>query len=177
MFAVVRSSSLVMTPSNSLKKRPKVSTDRLEREPKETYDSTPLFARHVCHDPWLLAVCFSSSGRRSVRSSARPSFLDRSIPKSGSRRDHLLRLVRRDRRTRESASGQESQRPEFARYSESSWTEPPSSTFSVRWMAQRRAELDVSFQEVVHPVNEEAEVVEALANPRRTEWTPIRMRL
>jgi hypothetical protein len=36
----------------------------------------------------------------------------------------------------------------------------------------------VSFQEVVHPVrNEEAEVVEALANPRRTEWTPIRMRL
>jgi hypothetical protein len=38
--------------------------------------------------------------------------------------------------------------------------------------------LDVSFQEVVHPVlNEEAEVVEALANPRRTEWTPIRMRL
>ncbi|PWE77250.1 hypothetical protein XF30_11225 [Bradyrhizobium sp. SUTN9-2] len=38
--------------------------------------------------------------------------------------------------------------------------------------------LAVSFQEVVHPVrNEEAEVVEALANPRRTEWTPIRMRL
>jgi hypothetical protein len=38
--------------------------------------------------------------------------------------------------------------------------------------------LGVSFQEVVHPVlNEEAEVVEALANPRRTEWTPIRMRL
>jgi CheY-like chemotaxis protein len=30
--------------------------------------------------------------------------------------------------------------------------------------------LDVSFQEVVHPVlSEEAEVVEALANPRRTE--------
>jgi hypothetical protein len=38
-------------------------------------------------------------------------------------------------------------------------------------------DLDVSFQEVVHPaLNEEAEVVEALANPRRTEWTPIRMR-
>jgi ribosomal protein L24E len=36
----------------------------------------------------------------------------------------------------------------------------------------------VSFQEVVHPVRtEEAEVVEALANPRRIEWTPIRMRL
>jgi hypothetical protein len=37
--------------------------------------------------------------------------------------------------------------------------------------------LGVSFQEVVHPVlSEEAEVVEALANPGRTEWTPIRMR-
>ncbi|QHO78054.1 hypothetical protein ACH79_41255 [Bradyrhizobium sp. CCBAU 051011] len=43
--------------------------------------------------------------------------------------------------------------------------------------AAKRA-LAVSSQEVVHPVlNEEAEVVEALANPRRTEWTPIRMRL
>jgi hypothetical protein len=42
----------------------------------------------------------------------------------------------------------------------------------------RHCALGVSFQEVVHPVlNEEAEVVEALANPRRTEWTPIRMRL
>jgi hypothetical protein len=140
MIAVVRSSSLVMTPSNSLTKRQKVSTDRLEREPKETYLQSPLFARHVCHDPWSLAVCFSiCSDRRSVRLSAPPSFLDRSILKSGFRRDHLLRLVRRDRRTRESASGQESQRPEFARYSESSWT-PPSSTFSDRRMAQRRAQ-------------------------------------
>jgi hypothetical protein len=44
--------------------------------------------------------------------------------------------------------------------------------------AMKEKALDVSFQEVVHPVlNEEAEVVEALANPRRTEWTPIRMRL
>lgn len=35
-----------------------------------------------------------------------------------------------------------------------------------------------SFQEVVHPVlNEEAEAVEALADPPRTEWTIIRMRL
>jgi hypothetical protein len=39
-------------------------------------------------------------------------------------------------------------------------------------------ELDVSFQEVVHPVlNGEAEVVEALANPGRTEWTLMRMPL
>jgi len=38
--------------------------------------------------------------------------------------------------------------------------------------------LDVSFQEVVHPVlNGEAEVVEALANPGRTEWTLMRMPL
>lgn len=64
MFAVVRSSSLVMTPSNSLKKRQKVSTDRLEREPKETYDLTPLFARHVCHDPGclLFALAFVAIG-------------------------------------------------------------------------------------------------------------------
>src|SRR5258708_21894004 len=121
MFAVVRSSNLVMTPSNSLKKRQKVNADRLEREPKRLTIQLPLFARHVCHDPWLFAVFLSiCSDRRSVRLSARPSFLDRSIPKSGSRRDHLLRLVRRDRRAPESASGQESQRPEFARYSESS---------------------------------------------------------
>jgi hypothetical protein len=38
--------------------------------------------------------------------------------------------------------------------------------------------LAVSFQEVVHPVlNGEAEVVEALANPGRTEWTLMRMPL
>jgi len=38
--------------------------------------------------------------------------------------------------------------------------------------------LVVSFQEVVHPVlSEEAEVVEALAIPRRTGWILIRMRL
>jgi hypothetical protein len=35
---------------------------------------------------------------------------------------------------------------------------------------EQLSKLDVSFQEVVHPVlSEEAEVVEALANPRRTE--------
>jgi hypothetical protein len=38
-------------------------------------------------------------------------------------------------------------------------------------------DLAVSFQEVVPVWTEEAEVVEALANPRRTEWTLIRMRL
>ena len=64
MFAVVRSSSSVMTPSNSLKKRQKVSTDRLEREPKETYLQQPLFAQHVCHDPWrlLFALAFAAIG-------------------------------------------------------------------------------------------------------------------
>jgi hypothetical protein len=43
-----------------------------------------------------------------------------------------------------------------------------------QWASGGRRDLDV----VVHPVpTEEAEVVEALAIPRRTEWTPTRMRL
>ena len=43
---------------------------------------------------------------------------------------------------------------------------------------RRQHVLDVSFQEVVHSaLSEEAEVVEALANPGRTEWTHIRMSL
>jgi hypothetical protein len=53
-----------MTPSKVAKKRQKVSTDRLEREPKETYLQPPLFARHVCHDPWrlLFALAFAAIG-------------------------------------------------------------------------------------------------------------------
>jgi hypothetical protein len=142
MFAVVRSSGLVMTPSNSLKNVRRLAPTGLNGNLKRLTIQTPLFARHICHDPWglLFALAFAAIAAlfayllvhhfwigQSQRAVLVATIYFGALVVIGALAKALLAKSRNDVNLRDS---------------ESSWAEPPSPTFSVRRMAQRRVELE-----------------------------------